>query len=283
MEDFMKRYRQLGAKIIPLKIRSSLRVNTIKTNVADLKNRLESKKIKLEKINFTKEGFFYSANFSLGATPEYLLGLYNLQEAASQLPVEMLDPKSICWDMCAAPGQKTAQLAQYCKAVIATDKNQKRLDALNNNIERLGIKNVISYCADANSISKKFDYILLDAPCSGNFANDPNWFKKKKVSEFKKMSIRQKQLLKTGIKNLNKNGLLLYSTCTLEPEENEEVIDWALKKFNIRLEPLDCIGNPGLINVFGRKLSNEIKNCRRLWPNETGTQGFFMAKIRKND
>ncbi len=284
METFVQRYKMMGAEVTtPFRCRKSLRVNTIKISAENLKKRLEAKSIYVEKIAFTKEGFYYDAKFSLGSTPEYLLGLYNLQEAASQLPVEVLKPRGICWDMCAAPGQKTAQLAQSCDAVIATEKNQKRLEALNNNMERLGIKNVISYNEDANQMVKKFDYILLDAPCSGNFANDPQWFAEKDVREFRKMGIIQKQLLKTAIRNLNTGGFMVYSTCSLEPEENEEVIDWALNKFSISLEPVPSIGSPGLTQVFGKKISPEIKKCRRLWPHETKTQGFFMAKIRKND
>jgi 16S rRNA C967 or C1407 C5-methylase (RsmB/RsmF family) len=128
-----------------------------------------------------------------------------------------------------------------------------------------------------------FDKILLDAPCSGNYANDKAWFEERKVEELKLMVKAQKQLLETALSILKPNGMLVYSTCSLEPEEDEMMINWLLEKHsNVMLEKIDqSIGEPGLTKVFGKELKPDIALCKRLWPHKTGTQGFFLAKIRK--
>lgn len=294
MTFLLNRYKQLGQEFDPgdVKIRPSLRVNTLKTTELELVARLQKEGVKLKKIPYLDWGYWFESTFSLGATPEYLLGYYYLQEAASQLPVQVLAPKpgETVLDMAAAPGSKTTQIAQYANnegVIIALDDNQYRLSSVKNNVERLGIKNVILYKKDARFTSDfdtLFDKILLDAPCSGNFVTDKDWFNKKTIDGIKERSRLQKELLKAAVKVLKPNGTLVYSTCTLEPEENEINIDWLLKKYpELKLEPVELpIGDPGLTEVFGEKLNPEIAKCRRLWPHKTGTEGFFMAKIRKN-
>ena len=279
MNPFIERYQKLGYEYKKIAPRKSFRINTAKIQPELLISRLKKKGVIVEKIPFLRQGYWYESDFSLGASPEYLLGLLQLQEAASQIPVEILNPNGLVWDMCAAPGSKTSQLATYAEAVIATEQKKERLISLDNNLERLGLKNVSTYLLDANKVNKKFDFILLDAPCSGNFLSQEDWFKKRTIKDAEKNSELQKELLKTAITHLNENGTLVYSTCSLEPEEDELVIDWALTNFKIKLEEVNTIGAPGIIEFNGKKLNEEIKKCRRIWPN--GTQGFFIAKIRK--
>lgn len=293
MSIFLKRYKELGADFNPedITLRKSLRVNPLKKGEEEIVSRLKKALVKLEKIPFLEFGYYYEANFSLGATPEYLLGYYYLQEAASQIPPIVLEPKAgdIVLDMCAAPGSKTTQLAAKMKnkgAIIALDYNALRLNSLRNNVERLGIKNVMIYKKDARFVSDfklEFDKILLDAPCSGNFANEEKWFEMKNIEGIKERARLQKELLKAAVKVLKKGGTLVYSTCTLEPEENEKNIHWLLNKYdNLELEEIKLdIGDQGLTNVFGEELNPELNKCRRLWPHKTGTQGFFVAKIKK--
>jgi 16S rRNA C967 or C1407 C5-methylase (RsmB/RsmF family) len=161
------------------------------------------------------------------------------------------------------------------------------LESLRNNIERLGIKNTVLYKKDARFVSDlglKFDKILLDASCSGNFADEENWFQIKSLEGIKERARLQRELLKAAVKVLKEDGTLVYSTCTLEPEENEMNINWLLNKYdNLNTEPVNIsIGDDGLTKVFGEKLNSEIKKCKRFWPHKTGTQGFFIAKIVKN-
>ena len=94
----------------------------------------------------------------------------------------------------------------------------------------------------------------------------------------------QKELIKSCLKILKKGGILIYSTCTLEPEENELNMQWALENFRIRLEPIktgQSVGDKGLTDIFGKRLDKQIEKCKRFWPNKTQTEGFFIAKVKK--
>ncbi len=290
----LKRYSLLGESFVPgdVVVRGALRVNTLKISGDELAERLKAKDVVLEKIPFAKHGYYYKSSFSLGATPEYLLGFYYLQDAASQLPVEVLNPMpgDLVLDMAASPGGKTTQMAQWMNnegVIVALDSNVKRLDALANNVERLSVKNVVSYKKDsryADDFGLLFDKILLDAPCSGNFCVEKDFFSKRSVEDFKDRARVQKDLLKAAYKCLKPGGVLVYSTCSLEPEENELVIDWFLKKFDVSLIDTGLrVGDPGLTSVFGEKLDGSLKFSRRFWPHKTGTEGFFIAKLIKGN
>jgi len=191
-------------------------------------------------------------------------------------------------DMAAAPGGKTTQMAQYMDnkgVLIALDKEDFRLKALKNNLERLGIANCIVYKKDGQSVSDfglKFDKILLDAPCSGNFIADKKWFDRKSIRGFKEMTELQKKLLKSAVSVLKDNGTLVYSTCSMEPEDNEIVIDWALKNLPVKLENIDLkIGTHAITEFEGQRFDSEIKKCVRIVPYLTNTQPFFIVKITK--
>jgi 16S rRNA C967 or C1407 C5-methylase (RsmB/RsmF family) len=123
--------------------------------------------------------------------------------------------------------------------------------------------------------------VLLDAPCSGNYAGDIEWFQNHSLRDIHALANIQRQLLSAGMAVLKKGGTLVYSVCSLEPEECEMIIDWALRELPVQLEPVVTIGEPGLTSAFGQKLSSELSKTRRLWPHKTGTQGFFIAKLRK--
>jgi len=272
-EFFMNRYKELLKdkfkdlpKYISKTLTPSIRINTLKIEEKDLIKRLEKRGIKLEKIKFLKYGYRATAKFSLGSTQEYLQGYYYIQEAATQLPAEILDskPNELILDCCAAPGGKLTQLSQLMKnkgIVIGLDIKDDRLKALKNNIERMGITNSVIYkkdLRDVQDLNLKFDKILLDAPCSGNFMIDKSWFQKRDLEGIKRNAELQKKLLKSALSVLKDNGVLVYSTCSLEPEENEEVINWAKDNINIKVE-----------------------EQKRLWPHIDNTQGFFLAKIIK--
>ena len=294
MNIFLERYKHLGQNIVPgeIKIKQAIRINTLKINPEELIERLESERVQITKIPFLDNGYWIeSSEFSVGAATEHLLGYYYVQETAAQIPVQILNPKEsdLVLDMSAAPGGKTTQIAQYMNnkgAVIALDVNNMRLLSLRNNLERLGVKNTILYQLDAKFVSNlgiKFDKILLDAPCSGNFAVDPKWLDKRKLEDIKNSAKTQKQLLAAAIDVLKEGGELIYSTCSLEPEEDEMVVDWALNEFpNLKIEKLNIpMGDEGIVNPFGIQLNQNVRHSRRFWPNKTGTQGFFIAKFRK--
>jgi tRNA (cytosine40_48-C5)-methyltransferase len=287
----VKRYQSLGYTCKLIDLRPSLRINTLKTTESEIISRLKGIGVELEKIQYTDFGYFFKATFSLGATSEYLQGYYYIQEAASQLPPQILEPKpdEIVLDMCAAPGSKTTEIAQYMHnkgTLVALDADPRRLFALRNNLERCGVMNALLYKKDARfvfDLGLQFDKILLDAPCSGNYAIEEDFFIKKSVDGIRERARLQKELLKAAIKVLKKNGTLVYSTCSLEPEEDEMNIDWLLSKYpEMKLEQVELdIGDDGLVEVFGKKLNPEIKKCKRFWPTKTKTEGFFIAKLVK--
>ncbi len=280
MNIFKERYASMGGDIKFIQLHRAIRVNTLKITPEKLKERLEKKHVTLEKIPFTKNGYYVKSKFNLVSSPEYLLGLFYIQDPAAQLPVEVLNPKSLTLDCCAAPGGKTTQIAEYVP-VIALDSNKERVTALEFNLERIGIRNCIVYLMDLRDVKKKFDYILLDAPCSGNYTLEENWFNKNSLKRIQDRSRLQKELISHALSILNPNGVLVYSTCSLEPEEDEEVIQFALDNFKVKLEKIDCIGDNGLTKFEFTKYHDSMKYCRRLWPHKTNTIGFFIARLRK--
>jgi NOL1/NOP2/sun family putative RNA methylase len=287
-EFFVNRYEELGWKYKDVEPRQAIRINTMNAEEADIVKRLHSLGIKLEEISFLENGYWVCrSEFSLGATSEYLLGLYSIQEAAAQIPVSLftvLKGKTVL-DACAAPGGKTVQLAdlmQNSGVIIALDVKKQRLLALSNQLERCNVENVIVYRLDArraSSLDTKFDRILLDVPCSGNFVTDKEWFNRRRFEDLEKNGKLQREILTEAVKVLKDDGEIIYATCSLEPEEDELNIDWAIKNLQLKVEIINCYGEKALTNIFGKQLDSSIENCRRIWPGQT--QGFFVCKLKQ--
>ena len=287
-EFFLSRYQELGWKYGNVEEKQAIRINSISAREADVTKRLESLGVQLEKISFLENGYWIRrSEFSVGATSEYLLGLYSIQEAAAQIPATLftkLKDKRVL-DACAAPGGKTVQLAdlmQNTGAIIALDVKKRRLIALSNHLERCRVRNVIVCHMDARQalqLKMKFDRILLDVPCSGNFVTDKDWFSKRTIKDVEKNSKLQREILAEAAKVLKDGGEIVYATCSLEPEEDELNIDWAVKNLNLQVEKISCYGEKASTSIFGKQLDNSIENCRRIWPR--GTQGFFVCKLKK--
>jgi len=288
-EFFVDRYRKLGWKYREVSVRQAIRISIANSkNPSDVEKRLRGLGLVLSKIPFLQDGYWVEkTRFSVGATTEYLSGLYSIQEAAAQLPVMLfteLRGKTVL-DACAAPGGKTTQLADLMGnrgVIVALDVEKRRLVALSNQLERCRVKNVVVYEKDSREISQlnmRYDRILLDLPCSGNFVTDKGWFGRRTLKDVERNAALQKEILAATEKTLKDDGEIVYSTCSLEPEENELNIDWAIRNLNLRVEEVDCYGSEGLTDVFGLHLDNSIERCRRVWPGET--QGFFLCKLGK--
>ncbi len=272
----------------------SIRVNTLKIKVNDLIKRLEIKGFELEPIKWVPYGFkILKETYNLGSLHEFLQGYYYLQNIASMLPAIILDPKpnEIVIDMCAAPGSKATQLAQIMNnkgTLILIERNLNRIPSLELNLRRMGIVNSIVLNYDSINLEKlsiKADKILLDAPCTGEglIRQDASRKKSKSLNDIKKMASIQKKLLMTGLKILKPKGTLLYSTCSIAPEENEFVIDEVLKnssKFAID-KNLTQYGVRGFNEVYGKSLINELMFSQRLYPHIHDTIGFFLCLIRR--
>jgi len=285
---FISRYNQLGWNFVNIRPNQAVRINNNYTEPEKLLTRLKNSGIILEKLPFLKNGYWVTkSKVSVGATAEYLLGFYSIQGAASQIPASLftkIKGKKVL-DACSAPGGKTVQLSNLMGntgLIVALDVNKRRLRALSNHLERCHISNAIVYLLDARQsllLNLKFDRILIDAPCSGNFTMDKNWFNRRTLKDIKQNARLQREILVKCVDCLGDHGEIVYSTCSLEPEENELNMDWAITNLNLKIEKIDCYGEKGKINIFGKKLNNTITRCRRIWPGKT--QGFFVCKLRK--
>ena len=289
-EFFVNRYEKLGWKYDYVELKQAIRINGMNAKEADIVKRLQSRGIELEKISFLKNGYWISkSKFSVGATSEYLLGLYSIQEAAAQIPATLFTElgNKIVLDACAAPGGKTVQLADLMNntgTIMALDIKKQRLTALSNHLERCHVNNTIVYHMDARQASRlriKFDRILLDVPCSGNFASDPDWFSRRTVRDVERNAKLQREILTEAAEALKDDGEIVYSTCSLEPEEDELNINWAIKNLNLQVEKISCYGEKALTSIFGKQLDSSIENCRKIWPGKT--QGFFVCKLKKRE
>jgi len=285
---FVSRYEELDWKFKDAKPRQALRINVTNAEGKNLEERLRSVGMLLEKVPFLETGYWVrSPRVSIGATAEYLLGLYSIQEAAAQIPATLFTAlkDTTVLDACAAPGGKTVQLADLMGntgAIVALDVEKQRLAALSNHLERCHVSNALVYHFDARQASRlnlKFDRILLDVPCSGNFAADKEWFGRRTLKDVKRNARLQREILTEAAACLSDKGEIVYSTCSLEPEEDEVNMDWAIKHLNLQIEEIDCQGQKGLTNVFGSQLDVSVERCKRIWPAET--QGFFVCKLRK--
>ena len=288
-EFFTDRYRELGWEYRDVALRQAIRINTINVEKKEtVLQRLNSIGIRLERVPFLERGYrVCESKFSVGATSEYLLGLYSMQEAAAQIPVTLfteLEDKTVL-DACAAPGGKTVQLADSMHntgAVVALDIRTQRLNALANQLERCHVKNTVVYRLDARRVCKlnvRFDRILLDLPCSGNFAADKNWFGRRTLEDVMRNASLQREILARTVKVLGDEGEIVYSTCSLEPEEDELNIDWAIRNLGLQVEKIHCYGDRALTHVFGKSLDDSVAECRRIWPGVT--QGFFVCKLKR--
>ncbi len=230
---------------------------------------------------------------TLGSTHEYLMGKYYIQDIASMFPPIYLNPQKndLVVDMAAAPGGKTTHLAQIMENeghIFALDNNKKRLKSLIYNIRRCGVRNTTVLHFAGNMLHKMSfnpDKILLDAPCTGEglIRDDPSRKTSKSLTDITGMMRKQFSLLQSAIKSVKSGGHIMYSTCSIAPEENEFVIQKALDSYNnLEILPVnDDWGLPGYINVFGMELSEDLLKARRLLPHIHNTIGFFYCLLRK--
>lgn len=277
----------------------TVRTNTLKTRRRDLAQTLVNRGVNLQPIGaWTKVGLqIFDSQVPIGATPEYLAGHYILQAASSFLPVMALDPKENerILDMAAAPGGKTTYISALMKntgCVFANDSNKARTKSLIANIQRLGCKNTIVCNYDAREFPKViggFDRILLDAPCSGTgvIAKDESVKVSRTEKDFIQIPHLQKQLLLSAIDSVDAHsatgGVIVYSTCSIAVEENEAVVDYALRKRpNVKLVESGLqIGKEGFTSYRGKHFHSLIALTRRYYPHTYNVDGFYVAKFKK--
>jgi len=253
----------------------------------------------LTKIPWAKDAYIIESEKSIYTnSPQATLGYIYLQNASSLLPPLALNPQpgEKLLDMCVAPGGKTILLAKLSNGladITVNDESRTRLAITKRLFSRLAIPITAYYTQPAQYLAKllppeSFDKILVDAPCSGegliNLAQPKSltFWSLKKV---KRLSNLQKLILAQAEKLLKPGGLVVYSTCTLAPEENEEVVDWAVKKLGLipqKLDLADLLANAtaGLDSWKGKTYSPECKNCVRIKPN-SHMEPFFLCLMTK--
>ncbi len=280
----------------------SIRVNTLKITVDELKKRLEDYGWKIKQpLEGFPEVMVIESKLNpgeIGKTKEHLMGYYYVQEISSMLPMLALQPKpgEIILDLCASPGSKTTQAAAMMNnegTIIANELSMGRIGILNSNLERCGVMNTIvtrkEGVALCNRFIKKsqmrFDKILVDAPCSGEgtLRKSPRTFEMWNINMIKKIAGVQKQLAVAALKILKVGGEMIYSTCTLAPEEDEMIINHLIENFDVEIEQikLPLKFRCGVTEWEGASLDENVKKCLRLYPQDNNTDGFFVAKIIK--
>lgn len=274
-------------------LRRSIRVNTLKITVDDFLNLVAPYGWQLTPVPWCAEGFWIERDdedaLPLGSTAEHLSGLFYIQEASSMLPVAALFADGVepvrVMDVAAAPGSKTTQIAAKMGnrgMLLANEFSASRVKVLHANISRCGISNTALTHFDGRvfgaALPECFDAILLDAPCSGEgvVRKDPDALKNWSLASNQAIAETQRELIDSAFHALRPGGTLVYSTCTLNREENESVIAWLLARYPQEVEVLplgqlfasadQALTPEGFLHVFP-----QIYDC----------EGFFVARLRK--
>lgn len=252
----------------------SIRVNNLKTDKDGLRDLLLDKGFEIEDGHLSKNALKILNPAGLVNTDEFKDGLFTIQQEGSMKTVEILDPKNDCkiLDLCAAPGTKTSYIGEYTnnKAhIIANDISKDKLPLIKENIDRLGLKNIELSNFDAsickNEFVDTFDYVLVDAPCSGLgvMGRKPEIRYNRSMEDIESLAELQKHILDQAIKYLKKDGVLVYSTCTIGNIENKESFSYLSAMDNLEVIPIDGKNYIEYVNYIDK------------------TDGFFISKFKK--
>ena len=254
-----------------------IKQNKLKEN--NLKTNLENQGFVLEEHPFLKDSFIVRNPESIIDTNEFKEGKFIIQDGSCSLCAEVLEPmeNSVVLDICAAPGSKSCNIQELTNnqsIIYCNDINNNKIDRIKENVYKCGVENVQYLNFDATILQEdlinKFDRILVDAPCSAtgviNKNSEIKLFRTKKDVE--DLVETQRRILENCEKYLKKGGILVYSTCSLLKEENEENVDYIENKLNLKREDIDFYGD-----------KNEFI---KLMPFQKGTQGFFISKFVKD-
>jgi len=287
-------------------LRKCLRVNTLKSSVAALQAWAEKERWRLDAVPWCETGFFVEREDrkeALGKDLLHLLGHTYMQEASSMLPPVLLAPRpgETVLDMSAAPGSKSTQIAAMMDnagTLLANDVQENRLWTLKSSLHRAGVVNgIVTKKVGqwfARHMTERFDRVLCDAPCTaqGTARKNPEALQYCSMDSIRKMARLQRELLESAVHAARVGGRIVYSTCTLTPEENEGVVLDILNKFSDQLSVLD----PQEIQLSTWDCSRAVRASiavqrslgtrgpfpmLRIWPHEEDAEGFFCAVLEK--
>ena len=287
---------------------TTLRVNTLKNNVQEVMNDLKENNIKFERVQWYKDALVLknASEKQVQKLELYESGSIYLQSLSSMVPPLVLGPKpnEKVMDLTAAPGSKTTQMAAFMENkgyILANELDEIRCERLKYNVEKQGAKIVEVSNGRGELVGKQyeeyFDKVLLDAPCSGEgrfFANDAKTYRSWSEKTVRELSKLQKKLFKSAYQALKNGGEMVYSTCTLNKEENEEILLWAMQELSIKLLPIEINiknaenANLHALNIYSFKnletnsALEEVKKAIRILPSRE-TEGFFVARIKKKE
>lgn len=286
---WMKYYGEMETKAIceslSQRARVCIRINTLKTTKDKVKALLSEEGITVLEEGFLPESLYIHAPSGIHHSPSFKAGLWTVQDESAMLVGHVLGPEKgdEILDVCSAPGGKTVHLAELMQNeghIIGADIHEHKIELIEKNAKRLGASIVEGKLQDGMLINEdwkeKFDKILLDAPCSGLgiIKRKPDIRYAKDETAIRDINNIQRKLLKNAINYLKKDGILVYSTCTLTQEENQNMVEYALS-LGLQLDaiPYDM---PACLKPY-------IKDNAyiEILPHVTDTDGFFMARFRK--
>lgn len=272
---------------------TTLRVNTLKYNIQDLMRYFREINIKFERVNFYNDALIIkNANEKeIQKLEIYEKGYIYLQSLSSMVPPIVLgaNENENILDMASAPGSKTTQISAMMKNtghIVANELDKIRCERLKFNVENQGATNTKIINGYGEKLGDKypenFDRVLLDTPCSGEgrfIAEIPGTYRNWSVRSVKELSKIQKKLIKSGYNALKPGGIMVYSTCTLNLEENENILRWALENLNLKMMDIN-LDIKGAIPGDSLDTKLGIEKAIKILPTKE-MEGFFVAKLRK--
>lgn len=258
-----------------------LRTNTLKITRGELIEKLAEQNIKAEKVNVVEEAIKVEHLKDIENNKLYKEGLFTVQDISSMLVGKVMNPKenSLILDVCSAPGGKTTHMATLMNntgQVVSRDIYDHKLKLIKASANRLGLTNIDAQEFDGMKLDResiaKFDYVLADVPCSGlGIIRRKPEIKYKEKEEFRELPPIQKKILENAAKYVKVGGTLIYSTCTIQDNENINVVNEFLQKYkNFELAPIKEV------NV---DLDNQEKGYMKIYPNVHDMDGFFISKL----
>lgn len=273
-----------------------LRFNTLKSDLESflVHNR---ERFDLKEIPWCREGFYYRQETRPGRHPYHEAGVYYIQEPSAMAVVSLLDPQpgDKVLDLCAAPGGKTTHIAGRLRGeglLVSNEIHPARARILSQNVERMGIGNAVVTNEDSGRLKKYFpeffDRIVVDAPCSGEgmFRKDEQARAEWSEENVRICAARQQEILDNAADMLRPGGMMVYSTCTFSPEEDEEGIAGFLERhpeFSIVTVPAEE-KLPGLSAArpeWSRPARADMAETYRIWPHKAGGEGHYLALLLK--